>query len=125
MDKTGDVRAKNILFLDDNEERQRAFVNRHVGDEVTIVATASDAIYSMQGESWDEVWLDHDLGGKVFVNSDREDCGMEVVRWMCAYPQQVSIVYVHTWNVPAGKEMFFKLYDAGYKVTRTMFGGAS
>ena len=39
-------------------------------------------------ENWDEVHLDHDLGGKTFVDINEIDCGMEVIRWLCKEPRR-------------------------------------
>ena len=61
------------------------------------------------------LFLDHDLGGEVYVDSGREDCGMEVVRAMEAYHYpHVLQTCVHTMNPMAGDEMRKRLQAAGY-----------
>ncbi len=103
----------DVLFLDDNEERTKRFKSRHPYTLTT--ETAEECIEKMQSrKSWDVVMLDHDLGGEVFVDSGREDCGMEVVRWMVANKPEIGEIIAHTCNEPAGKEMVAKLRDAGY-----------
>jgi hypothetical protein len=67
---------------------------------------------------WDIVSLDHDLGFEEFVDSEREDCGMEVVRWLennayvlgheNTWPREIII---HTSNFIAGKIMAGRLRD--------------
>jgi len=61
--------------------------------------------------------LDHDLGGETFVDSGREDTGMEVVRWLCQNQDSqdgLIFVRVHSHNAPAAHRMVFDLKRAGY-----------
>ena len=59
-------------------------------------------------EPWDEVHLDHDLGGEVYVDVGRDDCGMEVVRWLAREPRRhlrKARFTVHSHNMAAAFEM--------------------
>jgi CheY-like chemotaxis protein len=107
-----------ILFLDDSEERIYAFVQKAAfGDTVYIARTAAECIEKLQEREYDIISLDHDLGGEVFVNSNRADCGMEVVRWMDKnLPSRGAKVIIHSWNIPAANAMSHWLIDAGYSV---------
>ena len=69
-------------------------------------------------------FLDHDLGGEVYVDSDRPDTGMEVVRWVEAHRPPVARFVVHSFNGKAAEAMVARLDEAGYAVTRAPFGGA-
>jgi hypothetical protein len=76
-------------------------------------------------ESWDEVHLDHDLGGEHFVDHDRDDCGMAVIRWLCEQPRphlQYSLFVIHTHNPGAALAMMFQLQSMGYNVQERPFG---
>lgn len=77
------------------------------------------------GERWDEVHLDHDLGGKTFVDSADTDCGMEVIRWLCKESREhlrdVSF-FVHTHNVAAGLLMVLQMRSGGYRAEFRPFG---
>ena len=93
--------SDRILFLDDDPDRARAFLGRH--PEAVWVQTAGECIARL-AESWDQVHLDHDLGGEIFVDSSRDDCGMEVVRWLCSQPQEPlpnTWFFVHSHNAEA------------------------
>lgn len=117
-----------ILFLDDDTNRSKSFAMRMIGHRLTIVETASDCIEYirqslLKNEPFDLICLDHDLGGKQFVNSKREDTGMEVVRWLCATPNSTkSPVLVHSYNVPAAKIMVRELSNSGYWSQHSLFG---
>ncbi len=122
----------NIVFLDDNTERlanAEKFIydniDRKEDDVIYLVETANQAIEILKTKKPYVVFLDHDLGGEVYVDSGREDCGMEVVRWMVSnievekqavinkQPYTHAIV-VHSWNTVAGQEMVNKLIDVGH-----------
>ena len=113
-----------ILFLDDDENRTNQVIKRFANvEELITVTTAKEAIEKLQTkDSWDYVFLDHDLGGKVFVDSNREDCGMEVVRWCLKNMPKINQIIVHSWNEPAGKRMTEDLESVGYNTVYSPFG---
>jgi hypothetical protein len=73
------------------------------------------------------VHLDHDLGGEHFVEHDRDDCGMAVIRWLCDEPRlhlKSSVFVIHTHNPGAALAMTFQLQSMGYNVEDRPFGRA-
>lgn len=108
-----------VLFLDDDPARQRKF--RREYPFATIVSTAEECISKLKSQSWDFVYLDHDLGGETYVNSDRKDTGMEVVRWIEFNSPDVSYVVVHSHNSAAGEAMKNRLVIHGYDAEYTPF----
>ncbi len=110
-----------ILFLDDDPERASAFLAEH--PEGVWVQTAQGCV-ALLGGSWDEVHLDHDLGGQRYVDHERDDCGMAVVRWLClqARPHlQATRFFVHTHNPNAACMMALHLQVAGFEVQTRPF----
>jgi hypothetical protein len=107
-----------ILFLDDEPARAAAFLAARPG--AVWVRTAGDCLERLAGpERWDEVHLDHDLGGETFVDAARDDCGMAVVRWLCRAPRphlEATRFVVHSHNADAAFAMAFRLRAAGYRV---------
>jgi hypothetical protein len=113
---------RRVLFLDDDPRRGQTFLARY--PDAVWVETAVACIARLH-ETWDEVHLDHDLGGEVFVNSDRPDCGMEVVRWLTAEPRALRDhceFIVHSHNAEAAEAMVAQLQEAGYNVSYRPFG---
>lgn len=103
----------NVLFLDDDAARLTSF--RSCYPSAMLVTTAAECVARLQDrDRWDNVFLDHDLGGETYVDSDREDCGMEVVRWIVENKPEIGRVIAHTCNEPAGLNMIAKLRDVGY-----------
>lgn len=75
-------------------------------DSWTVAKTSNEAIKTLTYGSayftnWEEISLDHDLGG--------EDTGMKVVDWMTDYGFWPKVVTVHTANPPARKRMLAAL----------------
>src|SRR4029077_3440832 len=76
-------------------------------------------------ENWDEVHLDHDLGGRTFVDPNEADCGMEVIRWLCKEPRdhlRASLFFVHTHNSLARLMMVLQMRSSGYIAEFRPFG---
>jgi hypothetical protein len=117
----------NVLFLDDDARRIESF-RRRVPRAVTVetaeecIARLEDGARDPARPAWDLVFLDHDLGGEFFVESERPDTGMEVVRWVLVHRPRVGKFVVHTHNLPAGDEMERLLVEAGYDAIRIPFG---
>jgi hypothetical protein len=110
------------LFLDDDPARAKAFLGENPG--AVWVQTVSECLDRLT-DHWDEVHLDHDLGGRTFVDSTETDCGMEVIRWMCTEPRphlRQTLFFVHTHNSVAGLLMVLQMRARGYKAEFRPFG---
>jgi hypothetical protein len=111
-----------VLFLDDDPIRGEIFLAEHKG---AVWARTTEECLRQLSQPWDEVHLDHDLGGEVFVDSERDDCGMAVVRWLCAEPRphlKTTRFIVHTHNLDAACGMALQLELLGYDVQVRPFG---
>ena len=98
-----------ILFLDDRGERLDIAAARYKDDDLVLMRTAEEAIFVLRHttKDWDLVCLDHDLGGESFVDSNRSDCGMEVVRWIEMHKPIIGKIIVHSSNPDAAHKMFW------------------
>jgi len=94
----------NVLILEDDPHKTRmpAFEEKlsQIWAEMTHVETAHECIEIMKKEKFDWIFLDHDLGGEVFVNTDEENTGSEVARWMSKNWDRFedSEVVIHSYN---------------------------
>jgi hypothetical protein len=114
--------SSSILFLDDDPARAAAFLTRQ--PEAVWVENALDCIARL-GDGWHQVHLDHDLGGEIFVDSKRPDCGMEVVRWLCAEAREQlekTLFIIHTHNAEAAETMVRTLREHHYLAVYRPFG---
>lgn len=122
MSRIGAGRPR-ILFLDDDPARAAQFARSHA--EAVWVRTAGQCLRCLDAERWDEVHLDHDLGGERFVDHDRDDSGMAVVRWLCRAPRphlKGTRFVIHTQNPIAAGVMVFHLEVMGFEVRLCPFG---
>lgn len=113
----------NILFLDDDPKRADKFLKDN--PEATWVDTASRCKTSLLENDWDAVYLDHDLGGKVYVDPSEENTGSEVVRFIVAnqeqLPKHMNFI-VHSLNFNASLNMIKELRNIGYTALYKPFG---
>jgi hypothetical protein len=110
--------------MDDDPARGASFLAEY--PDAVWVRTAEDWIAHL-AEPWDEVHLDHDLGGDVFVDCERDDCEMAIVRWLCVQPRAHLVktrFFVHTYNLNAACLMVLHLEVMGYEVQVRPFGAA-
>lgn len=108
------IDGKSILFLDDDLRRMKAF--RRCNPRAVWVQTARDCIKLLY-QPWDIVSLDHDLGGETYVDSQRKDTGMEVVRYILRNRPACLVdtrFVVHSRNQQGATLMAKALSSAGY-----------
>ena len=122
-----------ILVLDDDKIRLMLFskLGEKYGLDMTLTETAKEAIDCLKasefpctdeiadfpiekvtGIGFDIIFLDHDLGGKIYVQSGKET-GYEVVEYLCnlnPHLQAGILVVVHSFN-PVGAENMMKLME--------------
>ncbi len=114
--------SPRLLFLDDDPGRAGAFLLEH--PDAVWVTTANQCLEHL-AECWDEVHLDHDLGGERWGNLDRDNSGMAIVGWLCREPRphlKATRFYIHTHNANAACVMVLHLQVTGYDVRPCPFG---
>ncbi len=91
-----------IFLLDDSVKRLRRFRNAFCADQITHSASATEAIEWLARESFDLIFLDHDL-----VEHDTDwiasGTGYEVAHFLATTdtPNNQTLIVVHAMN-PAG-----------------------
>jgi hypothetical protein len=123
-----------ILFLDGDPARavlayQR--MTKQEKDSTIWCKTVEEAITTLKDykNSLKVVALEHDLDGE-YMNIKREDCGMEVIRWLEKQAQDekdfepfknIKFI-VHSWNTSAANKMRDRLHTIGLDVVYVPFG---
>ena len=110
-----------VLFLDDSPKRLFEFKSNI--PSAVLAATAEEMIQLLSEleETAKCVFLDHDLGGRIFVDPSDEETGMEVVRWVVKNKPDVQRFVVHSLNVEAAKFMIAELNAVGYEAEYVPF----
>ncbi|MCK4924312.1 MAG: hypothetical protein KAS61_05015 [Spirochaetes bacterium] len=88
-----------ILILEDNKERIKIF-RTHLGPKHELyffdqVEEAKKALLSMG--TFDRIYLDHDLDGRVFVDSDESNTGYQLAKYIALQKVNAEII-IHTLN---------------------------
>lgn len=100
-----------VLFLDDNLQRRITAKSFFSDCHIVIVETAEQAIEAIDKHSpFDVVYLDHDLGGQVFVPSD-EKSGFSVAQHLAKLNKKKlpTKVVIHSFNPVGAKKMYDEL----------------
>jgi len=106
--------AAHVLVLDDEEVRLKAFRRKLIGNIVLTVKTADECIKALENSTWDYVFLDHDLGGNILVESGR-GTGYEVAEWLSNHPEKKpKDIIIHSFNAAGAKNMLSLLPEAKY-----------
>ncbi len=93
------------FVLEDDGKRANDFLAILPNHSVTICNNAQMAIDILNTIKFDIIFLDHDLGGKTFVDPENPNTGTFVTRKL---PETINIttpVIVHSWNAVAATAM--------------------
>lgn len=107
----------NVLFLDDDKQRIEKFLaslpEMNTGDTVRCVETASQAMDMLNEQKFDVVFLDHDLDGMHFADSELPNTGFRVARHITgmSFVNHPTFVVVHSWNHAGVAKMMLQLQN--------------
>ena len=116
----------SVFLLDDDERRHRWFERRFAGDELSIAETVEDAKQFLQKETFDAIFLDHDLLPHHYESNEHDDfgrTGYAIAEWLNQRPdlQKAATIIVHTRNADAAIPMVQKLRESGRNVEYCAF----
>jgi len=100
-----------IFILDDMLNRQQflscAMSKIYGGDSHCIVADSfSNAVKVFEEhKEFDIMFLDHDLGGKIYVDSEDPNTGYQVVKYMAEHDIKGKEIIVHSLNFAGVQNM--------------------
>lgn len=106
-----------IFLLDDDTARHDWFTKRFRGDSLDVAVEPSRAIEMLSENSYDAIFLDHDLLPEHYYAEDFDDerTGYAVARWLSDNPhaQTSSTIIVHTRNADGAMRMVEALRRVG------------
>ena len=106
-----------VFLLDDDRRRHRWFSTRFKGDLVDVADNVKEARQLLSANSYDAIFLDHDLHPEHYNTSSRDDerTGYAIASWLAANPelQRASTILVHTRNADGAMRMVEELRRAG------------
>ena len=104
-----------ILILEDNQDRIEKFKILFKNQQVDLVQTVEDAKDACLLNEYSILWLDHDLNGKIWEDSKKENTGYQFVRWLVDNEVlKNTLIYIHSMNPVGANKMLNYLKDNGY-----------
>ena len=106
-----------VFLLDDDKRRHRWFSARFKGDLVDVANDVPEAQELLSANSYDAIFLDHDLHPEHYNTSSRDDerTGYAIALWLAANPdlQPASTILVHTRNADGAMRMVEEMRRSG------------
>jgi len=92
-----------ILILEDDNNRIARFMKElsFIGHELHFAETTSSAKKYLSENVYDVIFLDHDLGGEMMVDSDKPNTGYQVAKAIVGTANEDAYIVIHSMN-PAG-----------------------
>jgi len=104
-----------ILILEDNQDRINKFKSALKNQDLYIAEDVQHAKEHCNFNEFSVIFLDHDLGNKMWVNSNEENTGYQFVKWLIKNDlQKNSLFYIHSMNPIGANKMFNLLKDNGW-----------
>jgi CheY-like chemotaxis protein len=111
-----------ILILDDDEIRQRLFKKKYSDPlfDLTQCYDVKSTIENLKTETYDYIFLDHDLGSQQMVDSG-DNTGYEVAVWINENLNYIPrCIYIHSLN-PAGRKNMVQVLENKFNVIERPF----
>ena len=106
-----------IFLLEDDERRCQWFTKRFKGDHLDIAYEVSEAKELLQTQTYDSIFLDHDLMPEHYgaTEADDERTGYAIASFLAAHPelQRAATIMVHSFNADGAMRMVEELRGAG------------
>jgi CheY-like chemotaxis protein len=114
-----------IFILEDDPVRIGFFLrtlSEHIGDTDEIhLATDADSALFIFAPPYDLLLLDHDLGGRTYVESHDPNTGYQFLLRVRDRIDTQTHAIVHSWNPSGAWAMMRLLHDEGIPVARHAF----
>jgi len=111
-----------ILILEDDSDRVKKFYEMFNDHSLVVVNNSKDAISFVTTFKFNVIFLDHDLGGQVYVDSDNDNTGYQVAKVIPNSINSHTPVVIHSWNVVGAKRMQQVLEHQKAQVVHILFG---
>lgn len=106
-----------VFVLEDNLNRIELFQSlfAYRGDEHSYATNFDDAVSMYLEADADVVFLDHDLGGRVYVDSEEPNTGYQFVKWIVENDPNLERkrFFIHSWNPIGSTKMLTYLIESG------------
>jgi len=87
-----------VLVVEDDQNRIVKFKRDLVGHDVDYAEDAGPAINFINNNTYDLIFLDHDLGGETYVPSSNRNTGYQVAKAIKKTSNESAYIIIHSCN---------------------------
>jgi hypothetical protein len=107
--------STKIFILDDNKDRMEKLIEyakKESPDSEILIAYSADEAYKIlsKNKKLYAIFLDHDLGDRIFVDSSDQNTGYQVAKYIKDKKIEYEFCIIHTMN-PVGAQNIFAALD--------------
>lgn len=102
----------NIFILEDDQNRMKVFKKKFINHHLEYTDQVEEAKTILTKTKFDYIFLDHDLGGRVYVNSNEENTGFQLAKWIRDNKIECDKIIIHSLNPVGAVNMQRVLTDA-------------
>ena len=111
----------NILVVEDDDMRIQWFKTEFAEFNLKVVKTAQAGISYVENEKFDIIFLDHDLGDRIFVSSEDPNTGYQVAKAIVNSINSKTPIVVHSYNPVGVKNILSVLKDTAVSIPFGVF----
>ena len=104
-----------IFVLEDNNERMAYFSLVFLKHALVMTNNVAMGRTILQNEKMDYIFLDHDLGGQVYVPSGESNTGHYICKHMHETLNGYTPIIIHSWNDVGARNMANTLINNGHR----------
>lgn len=102
----------NILILEDDINRVAFFRKKLHMHTLTFTDYVETAKHELAKGTYDYLFLDHDLDDRTYVDSEEENTGYQLCKWLAEHPELTfKNIIIHSMNSVGAQRMMELLCD--------------
>ena len=111
------------LIVEDSTERLKRIMSilSKKAMSIDIAFTSDEAKELLISNTYDVVFLDHDLNPEHYEQQCTEETGQDVAKYIVENKLPIKVVFVHSLNAVGAEAIFNILHDANYSVKKIPF----
>lgn len=102
----------DVFILEDDPNRMKIFRRNLIGHPISHADNVHDAKKILSGKKFDYIFLDHDLGGKTYVDSNDPNTGYQLAKWIASKSIPYQRLIVHSLNTVGAQNIQSVIPDA-------------
>lgn len=110
-----------IFVLEDDINRIQRFRQKLHNPSVTYCDYVEDAKMLLKKDKYDVIFLDHDLGGEIMVDSNDPNTGYQLAKWIREQGMTFDQIIIHTCNPIGGDNIQKEISGSSANVVRMPF----